>query len=102
MVMNIPVNHIAVVDGTAMVGDRRVKVKMIVNMHLRGGASFEEVMEQYGLSAAEVHAALAYYFDNQAEFDQRYEEDRALLEKIGKPADEHLTELQSRLHKREE
>ncbi|MBI5666423.1 MAG: DUF433 domain-containing protein [Chloroflexi bacterium] len=91
--MNVPVQHIEIVDNQPVVGAKRVKVKMVVNMVVRGRATLDDVVEQYNLSPAEVHAALAYYYDNQAEFDRQHSEDMALLEQVGKPADEHLAQL---------
>jgi uncharacterized protein (DUF433 family) len=38
-------------------------------MHVDGDYPIEDVMAHYGLTAAEVHAALAYYYDNRAELD---------------------------------
>jgi uncharacterized protein (DUF433 family) len=95
MNLNAPVNHIEIVGGQARIVGQAVKVKMIVNMHLRGGASIEAVMEQYDLSASEVYAALAYYHDNQAEFDHQYQEDQTLLIQLGIPSDELLARLRS-------
>lgn len=95
--INVPVNHIEIVDGKAVIAGRHVKVKMIVNMYLRDGVSFQEVMEQYHLNEAEVYSALAYYYDNREEFDRQYDEDEALVEKIGIDSDQHLAELQARL-----
>lgn len=94
--MSIPVNHIEVIDGTAYVAGRRVKVKMIVNMHLRGGAPIEDVMEQYNLTLAEIHSALAYYYDNKDQFDRLDEEEQALLKQIGIPAQEHIAQIRAR------
>lgn len=97
--MNIPIHHVELIDGQALIAGRQVKVKMVVNMHLRGGASLEEVIEQYHLTAAEVHAALTYYYDNQDSFDRQYEEDQELLHNTGTPADKHLEQIRSRLLK---
>jgi hypothetical protein len=47
---------------------------MIARMYVDTDYTVEEVMEQYNLSASEVHAALAYYYDNQAELDARQHE----------------------------
>jgi len=96
--MNTPVNHIEIVDDQAVVGSHRVKVKMIVNMHIRGRADIAEVMEQYGITAAEIHAALAYYYDNQMAFDQEYEEGQALLKQYGISTEQHLAEIRARHH----
>lgn len=68
--METPVNHIELVDGKPVIAGRNVKVKMVAGMYLKAGASIEAIMEQYDLTAAEVHAALAYYYDNQAHFEQ--------------------------------
>jgi uncharacterized protein (DUF433 family) len=68
------------IDGT------RVRVLNIVYL-LREGYSPEQMLEQYpSLSLAQIHAALAYYYDHKEEvesyikedetWDERYERDR--------------------------
>jgi hypothetical protein len=48
----------------------RIRVAQIVADHLGYGWSAEEIIRQYPhLSPAEVHAALAYYFDHRDEID---------------------------------
>jgi hypothetical protein len=48
----------------------RIRVAMIVADHLGNGWSAEEILRQYPhLYPAEVHAALAYYFDHREEID---------------------------------
>ena len=48
----------------------RTRVSMIVADYLWRGWSAEEIARQYPhLSLAEVHAALAYYFDHKQEID---------------------------------
>lgn len=96
MVLNTPVSHITIVDEQAYIAHRQVKVKMIVNMVVRGHATVEMAMEQYDLSASEVYAALAYYHDNQSVFDAQYEQDDLLLNTTSSPADLHLEKLRSR------
>ena len=86
-------------NGQAVVGEQRIKVKMIVNMHLRGQAPIEDVVEQYGLSPADIHAALAYYYDNREAFDQQYAEEQHLLKEYGQSANDHLNQLHSRQNK---
>jgi uncharacterized protein (DUF433 family) len=73
-----PVQHIEIRDGQARIVGRTLKVKMVISRLLHGtGASIEEVMEQYNLSRAQVHAVLAYYHDHQVEIDAFFEaEDR--------------------------
>ena len=40
-------------------------------MHQRLGQSVEEVVAKYDLSFADVHAALAYYYDHQDQINAR-------------------------------
>lgn len=63
------INHIEIVDDVPLIAGRWVKVKMVANMYLKAGATIEQIMEQYDLTPAEVHAALAYYYDHQADFE---------------------------------
>ena len=67
------VNHIVMIDGQARIaGKQHLKAEMVARMYVDGDVSIDEVMAHYGLSAAEIHAALAYYYDNQAELDAAY------------------------------
>ncbi len=60
-------------DEARIVGKEHLRAELFARMHASGNASIEEVMEHYGLSRAQVHAALAYYFENQAMLDELYE-----------------------------
>jgi uncharacterized protein (DUF433 family) len=61
-------------DGRAWVDRTNVKVIEVVLDHLAYGWSPEEMHYQHPhLSLAQIHAALAYYFDHQAEFDSQIE-----------------------------
>jgi uncharacterized protein (DUF433 family) len=64
-------NHIHLRDNTAYIAGRNLKAEMVARMYVDTDYSIEDVMGHYNLSAAEVHAALAYYYDNQAELDAR-------------------------------
>lgn len=77
------VNHIEIRDGTAFIRGRNLKAKMVARMYLWEDRSIEEVMEHYHLSAAEVHAALTFYYNNQAQLDAEYEENMRLLKEVG-------------------
>src|SRR5689334_7178636 len=64
------VSHIVIKNSEARIaGKEHLKAEMVARMHVDGEASIEDVMAYYGLTAAEVHAALAYYYDNQSELD---------------------------------
>jgi uncharacterized protein (DUF433 family) len=94
-----PENHVEIVDGQAMIKGKYVKVKMIASMFVRAGAPIEEIIEQYDLTPAEVHAALAYYYDHQAAIEKDFREGEALARQIGIPAEEHLAQMRARLPK---
>lgn len=57
-------------DGVAWIDDTRVKVIEVALDKLVHGSSPEEMHFQYPhLSLAQIHAALAYYYDHQSELD---------------------------------
>ena len=57
-------------NGVAWIGGTKVKVIEVATDKLAHGSSPEEMYFQYPhLSLAQIHAALAYYYEHQAEFD---------------------------------
>lgn len=68
--------HIQLDDGVAWIEGTHVKVIEVVLDKLAHGSSPEEIHFQYThLSLAQIHAALAYYYDHQAQLDQAIERD---------------------------
>jgi len=68
--------------GVAKIAGSRSKVRMIV-VDRRNGLSPEEIHDAYPhLSLAQIHAALAYYFDHQAEIDAEIEEADRYVEEM--------------------
>lgn len=62
--------------GVARVAGTRHKVKMIVLDRIAYGWSPEEIHFQYpDLSMAQIHAALAYYYDHKDEIDSQIVEE---------------------------
>jgi uncharacterized protein (DUF433 family) len=59
-----------VAGGKPRIRGHRITVQNIVIWHERMGKCIDEIAAEYDLSLADVHAALAYYFDHQAEIDQ--------------------------------
>jgi uncharacterized protein (DUF433 family) len=58
------------VQGRAWIDDSNVKVIEVVLDYLATGSTAEEIHVQYpDLSLAQIHAALAFYYDNRDEFD---------------------------------
>lgn len=82
--------------GVAWIDNTRVKVIEVVLDKLAHGSSPEEIHFQYPhLSLAQIHAALAYYYDHQTELEdeiqRRWQEVNALA------AQEEESPLQARL-----
>lgn len=66
----------AIARGAPIVRGTRTTVRAIAEYHQRVGMSADDIpMELPYLRAAEVHAALAYYFDHQEEIDAEIEAD---------------------------
>lgn len=69
----LPINHIAhtpeFLGGEPYVAGRGITVREIVRAHAGLGVGIDDLVAAYGLSPAQVYAALAYYHDHQAEFD---------------------------------
>jgi uncharacterized protein (DUF433 family) len=82
--------------GVAWIGDKNVKVIEVVLDHLAYGWSADAIHEQHPhLSLAEVHAALAFYYDHAGEFaaqiERQKDELNALRAATGKsPLQTHL------------
>ena len=73
--------------GTAAIDNTRVRVNNVVFLHKEGKTPQEILVEYPDLSLAQVHSALAYYYDHQGEIeaelardegaDERYERRKA-------------------------
>lgn len=65
--------------GKPRIAGHRITVQNIVIWHERMGKSTDEISSEYDLSLAEVHSALAYYFDHREEIDRSIEESEAFV-----------------------
>lgn len=77
--------------GVAWIDEANVKVIEVVLDHLAYGWSADAIHEQHPhLSLAQIHAALGFYYDHQAEFDTEIEKQtqrlRALRASTGESA----------------
>lgn len=78
----IPINLIEITDDygekVPRVAGTRFRVSEIVIMHLRNQPSIEWIVENYDevLDHAKIHAALAYYYQHQAEIDAEIDGER--------------------------
>lgn len=70
-----------VCGGRACIAGHRVRVMDIVGWHERRGYSPDEVVDLFpGITLADVHAALVYYFDHTAEIDADFAQDQSWAE----------------------
>lgn len=79
--MDAPVLHIEIdADGIPRTMNRRVKVHMIAQMHLKTGETVETIADHYRISMADVYAAMTYYYDNLPYFEKRERDLQTLIE----------------------
>ncbi len=98
--MDTPVMHIMLdEDGIPRTINRFVKVKMIVQRHLYAQETLQEIADFYEISLADVHAAMAYYYDNQATLDAQFKHAEALRAQSGVDGAAFRAEVEARLKK---
>lgn len=94
-----PVQHITLdKNGIPRTVKGNVKVHIIAQRHLHAGESIQAIAEHYALSLADIHAALAYYYDNLSYFEQRERERQPLIEEARRYTDELNTTIHQRLN----
>jgi uncharacterized protein (DUF433 family) len=84
---NVIAHHITktpgVCGGRACIAGHRIRVQDIVVWHEKRGYSPDEVVELFdGITLADVHAALAYYFDHREEIEAEFRKDREWEDRI--------------------
>ncbi len=70
--------------GKPRIDGHRITVQNVAIWHEQLGQTPQEIAEDYGLTLAQVHAALAYYYDHREEIDRQIREDDEAIEKIRK------------------
>jgi uncharacterized protein (DUF433 family) len=75
-----------VLGGKPRIAGHRIGVHHVAHWHLREGQSIDHISEQFGLSYAAIHAALAYYYDHREEIDARTAADDAFVEELRRNA----------------
>ena len=78
--------------GQPHIKGRRIKVRHIVVWHERMGMTLDEIADEYDLELADIHAALAYYFDHREEIDQAIIEGDSFAEEMRKSSPSLLRE----------
>ena len=76
-----------------------VKVNMI-EVKYRAGDSAEEIAEHYGITLADVHAALAYFYDHREYFEARRREVQPLIEDAKRYTNELKAKIQARMQQK--
>src|SRR5687767_14869507 len=70
-----------ILNGKPRLEGRRITVQQIVEYHLYAGWSLEKLENTLNLRPAEIHAALAYYYDHRDEIDQAIRDTETAFEK---------------------
>jgi uncharacterized protein (DUF433 family) len=71
-----------IASGKPRIAGHRITVQNIVIWYDRMGISADEIATEYDLDLADIHAALAYYFDHRLEIDNAIEESEFFLKSI--------------------
>src|SRR5690242_3328543 len=72
-----------IVGGKPRIHGTRISVPFIVDLYLRQHTDAERIAHDYEITPAQVYAALAYYYDHQAEVDRMLaEEDQIELQMV--------------------
>ena len=84
---NVIAQHISktpgVCGGKACIAGHRIRVMDIVALHEMRAMCPDEIVQQHpSLTLADVHAALAYYFDNPEEIRADFKRDLELAESL--------------------
>ncbi|MEI2690044.1 MAG: DUF433 domain-containing protein [Anaerolineae bacterium] len=69
-------------SGKPRIVGRRITVSDVAMWFLQMGLSVDEIVKDHDLSHAQVHAALAYYYDHRMEIDARETADLAKAEAL--------------------
>lgn len=91
------IKHIRIENNKAyVIGRGSLKAEMVARMHVDEHAPIETVMEHYELSAAEVYACLAYYYDHRDILDRDLEAKLTEIEANATKSSEHLEAIRAR------
>ncbi len=73
---------LGIAGGKPRIAGHRITVQDIVTWHELQGRSVDEISADYGITPAEVHAALTYYFDHREEIGTAMRESEAFVESL--------------------
>lgn len=104
MMENVVIQHITktpgVCGGRPCIAGHRIRVQDIVVWHEKRGYSPDEIVDLFdGITLADVHAALAYYFDNREEIAEEFRKAEEWAKKIQAEIPSKIPpEVRKRLH----
>jgi uncharacterized protein (DUF433 family) len=79
--------------GKPRIAGHRIRVMDIVVCHEQQGMSPDEIVSFYpGVTLADIHAALAYYFDHRDEIQHDIEEERRFVDEVRRSTPSPLQE----------
>jgi uncharacterized protein (DUF433 family) len=71
-----------VAGGKPRIAGHRITVQNVVIRHERMGVSADEIASDFGVSLADVYAALAYYYDHRKEIDEAILADETYISEL--------------------
>lgn len=71
-----------IMGGKPRIDGHRISVQNVVIWHEKMGYSIEEIAAMTKLTLAQLHSALAYYFDHQDEIERSIAESDAFVEEM--------------------
>ena len=78
--------HIQITPGVAggkpRIAGHRITVQNIAVWHEWMGQSVNDIAAAYDITLADIHAALAYYYDHKSEIDNAIKEEEAFVEAL--------------------
>ncbi len=81
-----------VCSGKPRIAGHRITVQNVAIWHERMGLSADVISDQFGLSLAQIYAALAYYFEHQAEIDEAIRADEQFVQTMKSASKSKLKE----------
>jgi len=71
-------------------------IEDIVAMYVINESPIDWITEEFGLTYAQIYAALSYYYDHKEAVDRAMDETEALASKIGLNSQAHLVQIRAR------
>ena len=71
-----------IASGKPRIVGHRITVQNIVIWHEWVGLSADEIATEYGITLADIYAALAYYYDHRSEIDEAIRNSEACVEAL--------------------